>query len=80
MRPTLSILPLVSLTFARAASACTLCESDTAQQVRAGLFDGNFLSNVALTLLPFPLLLAIVAGTYYGFPTLPGRRDRKAGE
>ena len=48
-----------------AASACPFCESETGQQVKAGIFNDQFLMNVTLTLLPFPILLAIVALIYF---------------
>jgi len=53
------------LVFASAASACPFCESETGQQVKAGIFNDQFWMNVLLTLLPFPILLAIVALIYF---------------
>jgi hypothetical protein len=49
--------------------ACPFCESETGQQVRAAIFNSEFFSNAALTLLPFPFLAAIVGLIYVGFPT-----------
>lgn len=43
------------------ALACPVCHGETGRLVRAGIFDGDFFVNVALTLLPFPFLAGIVA-------------------
>jgi hypothetical protein len=51
-----------------AAAACPFCESETGQQVKAGIFNDHFWLNVLLTLLPFPILLAIVALIYFDVP------------
>ena len=53
------------LVCASTASACPFCESETGQQVKAGIFNDHFWSNVLLTVLPFPILLAIVALIYF---------------
>jgi hypothetical protein len=50
------------------ARACPFCESATAEQVRAGLFDENFIYNFAAVLLPFPVLLLIIAWIHLGAP------------
>jgi hypothetical protein len=51
---------LVTL-LAMPASGCPFCESATAEQVRAELFNQQFFSTLAVVLLPFPILLALVA-------------------
>jgi hypothetical protein len=38
--------------------ACTVCDSSTAQQVRAGIFNSHFLSTLGLVMLPGLLLAA----------------------
>lgn len=38
--------------------ACTVCDSSTAQQVRAGIFNGHFLSTLGMVMLPCVLLAA----------------------
>ena len=48
--------------------ACPLCESETGERVRAGIFGDDFGSNLAVTLLPFPLFLGIVALIHFGPP------------
>ena len=40
---------------------CPPCRSETGERVRAGIFDGAFGSHLLVALLPFPLLLGIIA-------------------
>jgi hypothetical protein len=47
------------------ASACPWCETQTAAQVRAAIFDGNFLSHAVQTVLPLVVLALIVAAVYF---------------
>jgi len=56
-----------------AASACTLCYSETAQKVRAAIFGADLWQNIGLTLLPFLVVLLIVALIYPGIPLLKRR-------
>ena len=49
----------------RSATACPYCETETGKQVRAGIFNDQFWSNVTLTLLPLVVLLGIVALIYF---------------
>ncbi len=44
--------------------ACTVCDSDTGQQVRAGIFNNDFVPTLAAVLAPFPLLLLAVAAVH----------------
>jgi len=46
--------------------ACPLCYSDTGKLVRAGIFNGDFLFNSAVTLLPFVVFTVIGLILYYG--------------
>jgi hypothetical protein len=55
-----------------AAWACPLCDSATADQVRAGLFDGHFLKNLAVVLLPFPLFIGLGVCVYFSGPRQHG--------
>lgn len=50
------------------AAACPYCESEVGKHVAAGIFNDNFWHNAALTLLPIPVLLMIVALIHFGFP------------
>lgn len=61
------------------ALACPMCESEIGQQVRAGIFDDTFGKKLVLTLLPFPILIALVAFIHYGPPTLRRTRPDSTG-
>jgi hypothetical protein len=63
---------LLALLGAAPITACPLCDTGTGRQVRAGIFDGSFAHNLVVTLLPFPVFLAIAAALYYGFPRRKG--------
>ena len=57
---------LFTLVPASVASACPLCKSETADAVRAGLVDGNLAISIAATVLPFVLVLGVVACLHFG--------------
>lgn len=71
------VIPLLS---ACRALACPFCESETGQQVRAGIFNDQFWANVVLTLLPFPILLTIVALIYFDVRWQWGCAERRTAE
>jgi hypothetical protein len=74
MRHALAAVPLaISLLRASPAQACPLCDSATGTRVRAGIFDSSFGYNLLATLLPFPVLLGIIALIHFG---PPGVKDR----
>lgn len=50
------------------APACFYCASPVGQEVRASIFNGDFLLNVVLTLLSIPVLLLMVAAIHFGLP------------
>ena len=52
------------------AHACTVCQSATGHQVRAGLFNGHFLHTLLLVLAPFPVFAALVGVLAAGFPQI----------
>jgi hypothetical protein len=58
------------------ATACPVCNTNTGQQVRAGIFDQDFARNLLATLLPFPLLFGAVAAIHYGWPRSRPRHSR----
>lgn len=60
------IVLLVLALHASAARACPYCESDVGREVAAGIFDGEFAINLVKTLLPFPVLLGLVAAVHFG--------------
>ena len=41
--------------------ACPLCKTGTGQQVREQIFNADFGKNLARTLAPFPVLIALIA-------------------
>ena len=53
-----------------AAHACTVCNSPTGRQVRAGLFNGHFLHTLAVVLAPVPVFAATVGLLHLGMPDL----------
>ena len=53
--------------------ACPLCVSETGERVRAGIFNADFGTNLAVTVLPFSVFLAIVALIHFGWPWAKGR-------
>ena len=52
-------------------SACPVCDTGTGEQVRAGIFDAEFGRTLVAVLLPFPILLAVVATIHFGLPFRP---------
>ena len=56
-----SLLFLASyLLSAAPAVGCTVCDSETGQQVRAGIFGDDFVVTLAAVISPFPILLLAV--------------------
>lgn len=70
---------LACFVVAAPATACPFCESETGKQVYAGVFNDQFFGNLLLMLLPFPILLAIVALTYFDVRLPWGRHKSKGG-
>ncbi len=48
-----------------AASACPLCNTETGQQVRAGIFGEDFWPTMLTVLSPFPVLLIVLAAMHF---------------
>ena len=67
------------LSVQRAAFACVVCDSKTGHQLRRGILDGHFLTNLTALAAPFPVFLAIAALLYFRFP-LPLSYARIDGE
>ncbi|MDZ4686621.1 MAG: hypothetical protein SH850_16240 [Planctomycetaceae bacterium] len=61
---------MLAAVFATEAMACPFCDggSSGVNEVREGIFDGNFWPRVAATLAPFPIFAGIVALIYFGPP------------
>ncbi len=64
----LTALGLVLRLGASPVRACPLCESETGERVRAGIFNADFGPNLVVTLLPFPLFLGIIYLIHSGPP------------
>lgn len=41
--------------------ACTVCDTELGEQIRAGIFDSHFWPTLAAVLAPFPILLVAAA-------------------
>ncbi len=52
------------------AHACTLCDSRNGQQLRAGLFDGHFLSTLLFIAAPVPVFVGAVMILHLAMPDL----------
>ena len=61
------------------ASACTVCDSEAGQQVRAGIFGDEFWTTLVGVIAPFPVVLAIIAVYNYGLPNFWVRSSDSAG-
>ena len=55
------------------AAACPFCDSSTAEQVRAGIFNSDFGYHLGVALAPFPILIAVLFLIHYW----PARRTSK---
>lgn len=67
-----ALLAALALLVASGAQACPVCHSPLGAEVRAGLFGGDLLQNVAAILLPVPILAAVVlAVRRFGLPGIP---------
>jgi hypothetical protein len=70
-----ALLPALLLLPAAAADACPVCQSETGKQVRAGIFNADFGSNLLAISLPFPVLLGVAAALHFGFRPREGATD-----
>jgi len=59
------------------AVACPYCDTETGRQVRAGIFNDEFLTNVTVTLLPLFLLAGIVVLIHFDLSSLWTTRHRR---
>lgn len=62
---------ILAMALGTTALACPVCDTGTGREVRDGLFDESFVRNVFAVVLPFPILLGVVAMIHFGWP---GRR------
>ncbi len=56
------------------AAACPVCDSPTAERVRAGAFGAGLPARAVAALSPLPVLFAAVALIHFGVPGLSCRR------
>ncbi len=59
------------------ASACPVCNSETGEQVRAGLLDGNLALNLLAVVLPFVVLAGVTTVIHFGLPKPKFRHDNR---
>ncbi len=71
------IVAAAAVLAAAPAAACPFCESEVGAQVHAGIFNAEFVENLLLVLLPFPILLALLVAVHFGLPW-QGARARRA--
>ncbi len=57
------------------AAACPFCDSSTAEQVRAGIFNSDFGYHLGVALAPFPILIAVMVLIYYWPTSRPVKRS-----
>ena len=57
--------------------ACPFCDSSTAEQVRAGIFNSDFGYHLGVALSPFPILIAVLLLIYYWPVRRPLTRGRR---
>jgi hypothetical protein len=57
--------------------ACTVCDSETSQQVRAGILGDDFWTTFVGVIAPFPVLLILVAVYHYGVPNFAARASHR---
>ena len=69
---------LAALAFPALAAACTVCNSETGQQVRAGIFGDEFWTTIVGVVAPFPAMLIVIAAYHYGIPHLRARGGDQA--
>ena len=65
-----AISALLSTFICATASACTVCDTTTGQQVRAGIFGDDFWSTLVAVASPFPVLLIVIGAYHFGSSNL----------
>lgn len=53
--------------WSRPANACPICDSETGVEVRSHIVGGELVTNLAVTVAPFILTVAFIAGAHYAF-------------
>ena len=60
---------LAAVGLVRPIIGCPYCDSEVGERVAAGIFNDGFWLNATLTLLPFSVLLLVVAVIRFGVPS-----------
>lgn len=50
------------------AFSCPVCSTSTGEQVRAGIFNADFISTALMVLAPFPVCIGIILLLHFGLP------------
>jgi len=58
------------------APACPICDTETGEQVRAGIFGGDFWSTLLVVASPFPVLLVAIAAYHFDWLKLGSHAAR----
>jgi hypothetical protein len=59
------------------ALACTICDTGTGDQVRAGIADDHLGLSLLAVLLPFAVALGVTAAIHFGFPGARNKHDHR---
>lgn len=77
LRPGIAAIVVAALlALAPAADACLVCNSETGEEVRAGMLDENLARGVLATLLPFTVVVGVVYVMHRGGSLRRSRHDR----
>ena len=75
MAKSIPLVFLLTLGASSSVSACPFCGSSTADQVRAGIFNSDFVYHLGVSFAPFPILIAILILIYYWPTGRPARTE-----
>ena len=67
-------IALTTMLRASVADACPFCDSQIAEQVRAGIFNADFGYHLAVSLAPFPVFIGILLLIYHSPTSRSPRR------
>ena len=67
-----AFMRMPSILFTSVAYACPLCHTPVGEQVRIGIFNTRFGTNLLATVLPFPIFAVIVVCIYRSKPKPSG--------
>lgn len=64
MKSPRSVVTVLAMLIAEAARACPFCDSETAAETRAGIFNDQFFPNLLAGLLPFAIVTGIALAVH----------------